>query len=908
MGRISSGIGLVSGINSREIIDQLISLESRPKVQLQKRIDNTNQIKLAYTDLSTRLTSLRLSAISLRKATTFQQASASSNNEGVLTATASAGAAKGSYQFQVSRLVTSQQSISSGLASTSSKVGAGTLTIEMGGGEVYSQTLLSDLNGGQGIRRGSFRITDQSGKSAVIDVSAALSLDDVVRKINTSLDISVKAEVKEDKLVLTDLTGLANNNLTVADMGGGFAAADLGIAGNGAGTLTGTNINSLGRSTQLATLNDGRGVRHVSGQADFQITAANGSTFDVDLGTATNLGEVLDAINTATGGLVTASLTPGERFIRLSDTSGGGGNVQVTALNGSLAARDLGLEQTGNSTELLGNTVLASLNSVLLSSLRGGAGLTLGTIALTDRAGNYKEINLQGTQTVQEMLDRINANGTAQVTARLKTSGNGIEIVDNSGGTGNLIISDVGSTTAAELGITGTFAMATPVVKGANLQRQWISENTLLSTYNAGRGVTAGKFKITNSLGSSATISLTSNDTTLQNVIDRINAASIGVTASINANGDGLLLTDTAGGGLTMSVTDTEGTAAASLNIAGSATGTTLDGSFEKTITLDATKTLQNAVDDINLPGFGVSAAIVNDGTGATPYRLSLTARNTGRAGRVVFDAGTTSLQTTNLVEAQDAVVFFGGTDASNSLLVTSGSNKISGVIKGVTLDLHGTSAAPVTVNVTDNVDKAVGDLKSFVENFNAMVEKVQDLTKFEPETKVRGLLLGQVTVQKIETELYGMIHTVVKDAGQYKMLVDLGVKTAEGAKLEFDEEKFRAAYAADPQAVKAFFTLFQEADASNPAKKGMASVMEDRINRLIDPVNGLITRENKQLDKKVDQFNDRIEQLDKLIEAKRLRLERQFASLESVLANLQSQQQAIAGFSGVPPMTSSKS
>jgi len=39
MGRITSSVGLVSGIDSGSIIDQLMKLEERPKAQLQDRID-----------------------------------------------------------------------------------------------------------------------------------------------------------------------------------------------------------------------------------------------------------------------------------------------------------------------------------------------------------------------------------------------------------------------------------------------------------------------------------------------------------------------------------------------------------------------------------------------------------------------------------------------------------------------------------------------------------------------------------------------------------------------------------------------------------------------------------------------------------------------------------------------------
>jgi len=90
----------------------------------------------------------------------------------------------------------------------------------MGGGEMSSQTVLSKLNGGNGVARGAFRITDRSGRTGVIDISSAYSLDDVVRKINTSLDISVKAAISGDKLVITDLTGQSASNLIVTDLGG----------------------------------------------------------------------------------------------------------------------------------------------------------------------------------------------------------------------------------------------------------------------------------------------------------------------------------------------------------------------------------------------------------------------------------------------------------------------------------------------------------------------------------------------------------------------------------------------------------------------------------------------------------------------------------------------------------------
>src|SRR6478609_5501729 len=161
MAGISSSVGLVSGINTKDIIDQLMSLESQPKTKLEDRIESTNKVKLAYTDLSTRLTGLKLTSTTLKKASTYQAATTTSGDDDILTATAANGAAVGNYQFQVARLVTTQQSVTGGFSDfDKTKVGPGTLTLEQGGGELFNDPLLSQLNGGAGIRRGMFRITD----------------------------------------------------------------------------------------------------------------------------------------------------------------------------------------------------------------------------------------------------------------------------------------------------------------------------------------------------------------------------------------------------------------------------------------------------------------------------------------------------------------------------------------------------------------------------------------------------------------------------------------------------------------------------------------------------------------------------------------------------------------------------
>ena len=1020
MGRISTGVGLISGLNSKDIIDQLIRIEGRRKDLVQLRIDAVNTQKTAFVDVSTQLTSLRISAQSLSKPSSFTAAKAVSSDENVLTATASRGAAVGTYQFQVARLVQSQQLVSKGFADfDKTLVGAGTITIEQGGGEISSENQLADLNGGKGISRGSVRLTDMTGKQAVVDLSDAVTLDDVVKKINTTVDVNIEAKIINDRLQLTDKSGGLDSDLIVQDVGATTTATDLGIAGtNILGQLTGKVLQTVGRDTKLTTLNDGNGVAN-TGSTDFTINFRDGTTQAIDIGVgAANIGDVIDAINTQSNGKVTAQTVPDGKGIRLVDTTGGGGTLSVTAINNSKTAADLGLTATAAGAQLDGDPVLSRLGTVMLKTLKGGSGVTLGSISIQNRLGASTSVDLSAAKTVQTALDLINNSG-AGVKAELNSAGNGVQITDATIGTGNLVIGDVSGTGAAQLGILGTYGTGTQVVKGANLQRKWTSESTTLASYNGGRGVTAGKFKITAADGTTSSVNIDpATDRNLGAVISKINAGFSAfankVTASINANGDGLLLTDSSGGTGKLSVEEDGGKTAADLGIQAVATGLTIDGTREKTITITATDKLGDVQTKLNNLAYGVTAQVINDGSAAAPFRLSLNTTQTGTAGRVTFDTGTVKLDTRTLVKAQDAAVFVGTGDSTQPLLVTASRNQLSGVVRGVNIELNSVGKQPVSVSVTRDVSNVSTDLENFTTKFNTLVDKIAEYTKFDSTTFQRGPLLGDSSVQQVENELYALVNTVVPQAGKFRILADIGLRVGDGGKLEFDVDKFNTAYADDAESVEQLFTdagntitngtklsllnrgtgvqtagfgqddfqaklkdgttvnvrvgdittvgdvissinaaspqklkaeltddfkikltdltatgtatftlaqqngsqllfdlgltttqaagavtgkLLKIEDAINNITGGIGILMQQRLNKLIDPVNGVITRQNKTLDNQVDQFKNRIEGLDAQLAAKRFRLEKQFTNLETVLGQLQGQQQSLGGF-----------
>ncbi len=908
MAQITSNIGLISGINTGAIIDGLISIDAAPVTLLQTQINSAQQQEAAYNSIETQLTAMQQIGQNLSLPQTFQNAVTTSSDPNVLTATAAPGAAVGNYQLQVAQLVTTQQSISNGFANTTTApVGAGTITLEEGGGLASSQTQLSQLNGGAGVPQGQFRITDASGNTSVINTSGDVTLDDVVNQINNAVGVSVHAQVTDSGLVITDTSG-GTGTMSITDLSGGTTAQALGIAGTATnGVLTGTNINFITDATPLGQLNDGNGVATTTaGQNDFTVTTSDGSQINVQLNGASTIGDVINDINTAGGSKLHAAINTAGNGITLTDTSGGGGTMSIVADNGSEAAKDLGLPNGVTGNTIQGAPLIAGLDSVLISSLNGGSGLPLGTISITNGNGGHADVNLAGATSVSDILTDIN-NAGIDVTASMNQAGTGIQITDNSGGSGSLVISDVNSTTAAALGIAGTFGAASPVAVGKNLQAQYVSLNTPLTQFNGGAGVALGQFQIQNSKGQTAVVDLSQGSfNTIGDVINAINAKNIGVTASIDKTGNGILLTDTAGGAGTLAVSDLNGgTTAADLNIAGTATGTTLDGALQKTITVTSTDTLTTLQNKINQLGFGVIASIVNDGSSTDPYRLSLTAVNSGSAGQVVIDSGTTSLGVRNLVNAQNAAVYYGGSDGAQPLLITSNSNQLSNVINGVTISLLSASTSPVSLGITPDPSNVSAQLQNFVQDFNSLVGTITADTAYNAANNTGGILLGDATTDQVQNSIYTMINSVVQGVGQFKDLADIGITvnasgdTSNGTQLNFDSNTFAQAFATDPNAVQNLFST---------TSVGLGAVISNAMDSLVDPVNGAITLQVNTLNTQISGYNDQINQLNAILAEKKQQLEAEFNQMEETLATLQSQGSLLSSLSGVKTTTADTS
>jgi len=176
--------------------------------------------------------------------------------------------------------------------------------------------------------------------------------------------------------------------------------------------------------------------------------------------------------------------------------------------------------------------------NTLVSSLNGGAGITSGSISISDRAGNTASVSVSSTDTIGNVISRINSTGV-NVTASINSNGNGLQLVDNNTViTQSMTVSEVsGGSTAMELGILGK---RDGTLSGSDLN-PIMTTSTLISNLEGGNGLTLNDINVVNG-AASGTVTL-SSATTLGEVISLINNAGLNVTASINSAGNSMQIT-----------------------------------------------------------------------------------------------------------------------------------------------------------------------------------------------------------------------------------------------------------------------------------------------------------------------------------------------------------------------------
>jgi flagellar hook-associated protein 2 len=905
MARIQSSTGLITGIPIQETVEKLMALAAQPKNTLTNRTNSLQSEKLAVTQLTSQLVALQFETNQLGQASLFDSRQVTSSDTSGVTAAISSGGqpAVGNYLFTPVQTASAQQLLSQSFAATDA-VGAGSLTFGAGG-FVNAGILLDELNGGNGVQRGKIRITDRSGASAVIDVSYARTVDDVLAAISENTSINVSASAVGDTFQLTDNSGGAGN-LKVQEVAGGLTASGLGLAGIdvAAATATGSDVFALHANTALSFLNDGAGVQLRSGD-DLSITLADETTVSVDLGNAKTLGDVLAAINAASPAKLSAAIGGDGNRLELTDLTAGVGTFAAANVGSGTAADDLGLTVTAAGDTIAGRRLASGLRDTLVSSLKGGAGLgTLGQIDITNRSGATSNVDLSAAETLGEIIAAINTQA-AGVTAGVNTARNGFVLTDTTGAAAsNFIVADGDANNSATvLGIAAN-SEATKVNSGG-LQRKQISAATLLSSLNGGAGIDVGDFKITGTSGVTGAVDLDKVGdvaATIGDVLARINAlAGVGVEARINDRGDGIVLVDTAGGAGTITVAAVgNDTTAEDLRLLGTSTEATIngtptqviDGSATAMITIEADDTLSQVVAKINALNRGVTASILNDGT---RQRLSISVDKSGAANALLVDTGETGLSLQEISSGRDALVQY-GTSGPGGVLISSFTNLFQNIIDGVNVTVNSGTLQPVTVSVAASSAALVKDVKEFVAAYNSIRDTLATVTSFNAEDLTTGILFGTQAALRVDTDISRVITSRFFGVGQFGSLAAVGINLDDKGRMTLDESKLTAAFNSDAAGLKTLFT---------DKNGGFAAKLNNVVEQLAGANGSLLSSRTDSLTRIIDINNARIDDMSARLDRQRERLLVEFYNLETTVAKFRDNLSALNSLQIIPPLTS---
>ena len=765
--------------------------------------------------------------------------------------------------------------------------------------DVSAATDLSQLREGKGVRLADgddLTVALADGTTFDVDFAdfggeAEPTIQDVLDQLNGLDPAKLSAAFTSKGIEVTDLT-TGSNSFSIADAAGSNTASDLRLVG----TTTSDKITAeykpqVLRGTSLDELAGGSGI---SGLTSLDITTADGTSGSIDLSSAGNTAEIIDAINDA-GLDIIVRLNDSGDGLRIRDVSGGSGNLQISSADDTASALGIAADTEDDIVvgKSLGRQVVNS--NTELTSLNQGIGIDIGSFTITDSAGEISAINLatDSISTIGDLVNKINGL-SVNVTASLNEAGDGIAIVDNAGGAGTLAIVDTGDGTAAkDLGVAGE--ATTQTINGSSVSALVGSQSDRI-TIEATDSLASIVDKI-NQSKRYAKASVEVNDDGSFSLRLRSNQGGAAGRFGVNTEGfnldlntvakaqDAIIAVSTDGGSeRLLSSSDgvfdingvgEESSAVTSATLLSSLSSTATSGSFTIkdssgqtsaiNLTVAGITTVGGLVDRINSLGIGVQASVNDDATGIT-----ITDMAGGDDPLTIADVGNGTAA---------ASLGFAG-EADDLTLTGTGVASTSTDATGLTFTLKEISAELITVNVEEDSSAVEGAAQTFVNQYNNLVDKLDSLTFFNADTNEVGLLFGSSEAQRIRTGYNRLLSGTITGAGSIRSVGQVGIKLNSEGKLDLNSTKLAEAVDENRSDVEAFFTT---------DTNGLA----DRLSTLADTIAGaessLLINRTETLGTQIQRNNLQVETLNERLDKQRERLLLQYYRSEEAISKIQS-------------------
>lgn len=313
----------------------------------------------------------------------------------------------------------------------------------------------------------------------------------------------------------------------------------------------------------------------------------------------------------------------------------------------------------------------------------------------------------------------------------------------------------------------------------------------------------------------------------------------------------------------------------------------------ERVVVTAASSSPQDVAKAISAAGFGITARAVSAGTdaeGSPLYRLQLSAAETGAAGAFRVDRGDMASvdagTSTDLATEPGAATITTGADAQIRLwagtaaeqVVTSSTGTFADLFTGVNITVTAKPADPVTIGVNRDASaqaKASGDLISQLASLLTRIDNGSTATvpSGAGETTTLGVFTGDSTVRALRRALADAVQYPVDDVSPSS----IGISVDRHGVLSFDQAKYTAALAEDPERVARLFA-------------GVVERVQNVAETYSDKHDGLLTARITGQQGEVDAIGEQIGRWDVRLAQRKATLERTYAQLEVQLSRMQSQ------------------
>ena len=353
----------------------------------------------------------------------------------------------------------------------------------------------------------------------------------------------------------------------------------------------------------------------------------------------------------------------------------------------------------------------------------------------------------------------------------------------------------------------------------------------------------------------------------------------------------------------------------------------------DKEFEFTADNTVNDVINKINSSGVG--AKMVYNSL-SDSFTLTSTETGEGFALEVSGNLGEKFFKDAKTTAGQNAIVNIDGVTVertSNNISYNGVSMELRGVTgdyftkdengdrvlvenpDGTLAAADGTEDKAAEITANRDTSKVMETIKSFVEDYNKLIEELNKLThqkksykEYAPLTEAQkkemseseitawekkaheGLLSGDSDINKFLSSMRSTIYSTTSGGTSLSMFgIDTSSNWKDYGKLEIDEKKLTEFLSSDAEAVISTFTSV--ANGLNDACKAAANTSSASPGSLVAlaGVEGRVSEKNNTIKKQLDAIAEKIKNLQSVYDQRKERYWKQFNAMEQVIGNMSS-------------------